>query len=110
MIRRQGREYTIRNATGGSGGRDTPDYADDGTLTAILERRRRPQTMTDSAGEDLETSLQLRAVPDASVTLQPAGTAGGYPTLLVHPDGPTYRLIDDLPEDGGVRVLTVVRD
>jgi len=110
LIQTHGREYTVRNATGGSGGRDTPDYADDGTLVGVLEQRRMPQTATDSAGEDVEADLEIRAVPDDGVTIQPAGTADGYPTELLHPDGPTYRVLDEFPEDSGVTVLTVVTD
>jgi hypothetical protein len=110
LITQQGAEYTVRNASGGGGGRDTPDYSDDGTLRAVLERRGLPRTVTDSAGEDIETDLELRAVPDDGVAIQSAGVADGYPTKLVHPDGPVYRVVDDHPEDGGVRILTVVRE
>lgn len=110
LITQQGREYTVRNATGGGGGRDTPSYDDDGTLRAVVERRGIPKTFTNSAGEDVEADLELRAVPDDGVTIQPAGAADGYPTKLIHPDGRVYRVVDDHPEDGGVTVLTVVRE
>jgi hypothetical protein len=110
LIQQAGTDYTVRNATGGGGGRDIPSYQDDGTLRATIERRGLPRTVTDSAGEEVEADLELRAVPDDDVTIQAAGTADGYPTLLVHPDGQTYRVVDHHTEDGGVTVLTVVRD
>jgi hypothetical protein len=110
LIKQLGESYTVRNATGGSGGRGTPGYSDDGTLVAVMERRGLPRTVTDSAGEDIEADLELRAVPDDDITIQPAGTADGYPTKLVSPDGRTYRVVDDVPDDGGVTVLSVVRD
>lgn len=110
QIQQRGRTYTVRNATGGSGGRDTPDYSDDGSLQGVLERRGMPRTTTDSNGEDVEADLEVRAVVDSGTTIQPAGTANGYPTKLVHPDGPTYRVLDNQPEDSGVTVLTVVTD
>jgi hypothetical protein len=108
LIATMGRDYTVRNATGGGGGLDTPSYSDDGTLTAVLERRGMPRQVTDSNGEAVDADLELRAVPDGAVTIQPAGVADGYPTTLVHPDGPVYRVLDKQFEDGGVHVLTVV--
>lgn len=110
LIRKQGSEYTIRNASGG-GGRDTPDYSDDGTLTATIERRTQtPDTTTDSGGEDVMSDLELRAVYDsASTTIREQGAAD-YPSKLVHPDGQTYRVVATFPEDGGVTVITVERE
>jgi hypothetical protein len=110
LIKSLGKVYTIRNATGESGGRGTPDYSDDGDLRAVLERRGLPRTVTDSSGDDVDADLELRSVPDDDVTIRAAGEADTYPTLLVHPNGQTYRVVDDRPEDGGVTVLTVVRD
>ena len=49
-------------------------------------------------------------MPDDGTTLRPAGSADGYPTLLEHPTGAEYRLLDMHEEDGGVTVLTVVED
>lgn len=108
-IRQQGVTYTIRNASGG-GGRDVPSYTDDGTLTGVLERRSQAQVTTDSAGEEVQTDLELRAIPDSSLSIQPAGSADGYPTILVHPDGYVYRVVDVFPEDSGVTVLTLIED
>lgn len=114
LIERMGKTYTIRNASGGAGGRDTPSYSDDGTLVGVLEQRGMPRTVTDSGGGDVEADLEIRAVIPSGTTIQPAGTADGYPTLLVHPSapdpgtGPTYRVVDHFPEDSGVDVLTVV--
>ena len=108
LIRSHGVEYQLRNASGG-GGRDTPDYSDDGTLVGVLEQRGMPRTATDSAGTEVESDLEIRAVVDGQ-TLREAGSADGYPTKLVHPDGQTYRLLATFPEDSGVTVLTVVRD
>lgn len=108
LIQSRGVEYTIRNATGGSGGRDVLSYADDGTLVGVLEQRGRARTVTDSNGEDVEADLEIRAVLESGSTVQPAGTADGYPSLLVHPSGPVYRVVDHHPEDSGVDVLTVV--
>jgi hypothetical protein len=68
-----------------------------------------PQTATDSDGTEVETDLELRAVPDG-VTFRPAGSDDGYPTKLQHPNGTTYRLLDTHEEDGGVTALTVVED
>ncbi|WP_323190457.1 hypothetical protein [Halostella sp. PRR32] len=109
MIQSRGSEYQLQNASGG-GGRDTPSYADDGTIVGVLESRGMPQTVTNSDGQEIETDLEIRAVPDDTTTLREAGSADGYPTLLEHPSGKTYRLLDTLPEDGGVTVLTVVED
>jgi hypothetical protein len=108
LIARQGRTYTVRNASGGSG-RGGGDYQDDGELVAVLERRGRPRTFSDSAGEDIDADLELRAVGTEDVTIRPAGDAGEYPTVLVHPSGQTYRVVDDHVEDGGVHVLAVVQ-
>jgi hypothetical protein len=41
LIRSEGAEYTVRNAPGG-GGRDTPDYSDDGIVVGVLEQRGMP--------------------------------------------------------------------
>ncbi|WP_226041569.1 hypothetical protein [Natrinema sp. DC36] len=109
MIQSQGKEYQLQNASGG-GGRDTPSYSDDGTIVGVLESRGMPQTATNSDGTDVETDLEVRAVPDDGTTLRPAGSADGYPTLLQHPTGAEYRLLDMHEEDGGVTVLTVVED
>jgi hypothetical protein len=109
LIRSQGVKYTVRNAPGG-GGRDTPDYNDDGTVVGVLEQRGMPRTATDSSGADVEADLEIRAVPEDSVTIREAGSADGYPTKLVHPQGQTYRVLARFPEDSGVTVLTVVRD
>lgn len=109
MIKRQGRQYTVKNADG-SGGRSTPSYEPDGTLRGVLESRGMPQTATDSDGTEVETDLEIRSVPDDETTLRPAGSADGYPTLLKHPTGAEYRLLDRHEEDGGVTVLTVVED
>jgi len=109
MIAKQGAEYTVQNATGG-GGRDTPDYSDDGTVVGVLEQRGMPRTVTDSSGTDIESDLEIRSLPDDSVTIREAGSADGYPTNLVHPQGQTYRVLASFPEDSGVTVLTVVRD
>lgn len=109
MIKKQGVEYTVRNADGG-GGRDTPDYSDAGTVVGVLEQRGMPRTVTDSSGTDVESDLEIRGIPDDSVTIREAGSADGYPTKLVHPQGQTYRVLATLPEDSGVTVLTVVRD
>jgi hypothetical protein len=110
LIQSVGREYTIRNASGGSGGRSTPEYSDDGSLAGVLENRSRPATTTDSAGEDVESDLEIRAVPGDDVTVRPAGTADEYPSKLVHPNGHTYRVLDEHKEDGGVTVYAVVTD
>ena len=109
LIQSQGKEYQLQNASGG-GGRDTPSYSDGGTIVGVLERRERPQTATDSSGTEVETDLEIRAVPDDGTQLRPAGSNDGYPTLLEHPTGAEYRLLDMHEEDGGVTVLTVVED
>lgn len=109
MIRSQGATYQVRNADGG-GPRDSPEYVDNGDVVGVIESRGMPQKATDSDGSEVETDLEIRSVPDDGVTLRPAGDADGYPSLLVHPNGRTYRLLDEHVEDGGVSVLTVVRD
>lgn len=108
LIQSQGKEYQLRNASGG-GGRSTPDYSPDGTLVGVLDRSGMPQTVTLSDGTEVETDLEIRAVPGGQ-TLRPAGDADGYPTYLDHPNGSEYRLVDVHEEDGGVSVLTVVED
>ena len=109
LIKSRGKEYQLQNASGG-GGRDTPSYSDGGTIVGVLERQGRPQTATDSSGTEVETDLEIRAVPDDGTQLRPAGSNDGYPTLLEHPTGAEYRLLDMHEEDGGVTVLTVVED
>ena len=109
LIKSRGKEYQLQNASGG-GGRDTPSYSDGGTIVGVLERRGRPQTATDSSGTEVETDLEIRAVPDDGTQLRPAGSNDGYPTLLEHPTGAEYRLLGVHEEDGGVTVLTVVED
>ena len=108
LIRQGGSEYTVRNASGG-GGRGGGNYADDGDLVGVIERRGRPRTFSDSAGEDIDADLEIRTVGTEDVTIRPAGDAGEYPTVLVHPSGQTYRVVDDHVEDGGVHVLAVVQ-
>lgn len=109
LILARGSDYTIRNASGG-GGRDTPNYSDDGTLTGVIEQRGMPRTVTDSDGTEIDADLEIRSVPESGTTIREAGESGGYPTKLVHPDGQTYRVLATHPEDSGVTVLTVVRD
>lgn len=109
MIQSQGREYQLQNASGG-GGRNTPSYSGDGSVIGVLESRGMPQTATNSDGTEVETDLEIRAVPDDTTTLRPAGSADGYPTLLQHPTGAEYRLLDMHEDDAGVAVLTVVED
>lgn len=109
LIKKQGKDYTIRNATGG-GDRDLPSYSDDGTLTAVLERRGRPRTVTDSAGTELEADLEIRAIVGSSTTIKTADDTDSYPTRLIHPNGTTYRVLQQHEEDGGVTVLPVVVD
>lgn len=109
LIKKRGREYTVRNASGGGGGRDVPDYSDDGTLVGVLEQRGRPTTVTDSSGEEVESDLEIRAV-DVTPAIREAGSAAGPPTKLAHPDGQTFEVLAKHPEDSGVTVLTVVRD
>jgi hypothetical protein len=110
LIKRLGSTYTVRNSTSGSGGRDTLSYSDDGTLVGVIEQRGRGRTMTDSGGEDVEADLEIRAVLDSGVTINPAGVADGYPSILVHPNGREFRVVDHFAEDSGVDVLTVVRN
>lgn len=108
LVKSRGNEYTVRNASGG-GGRDSPNYSDDGTLTGVLERRSRtPQVAKLSSGEELESDLEIRAV-DVTPTIVGRGESG-YPSKLVHPDGHTYEVVATYPEDSGVTVLSVVRD
>jgi hypothetical protein len=111
MIAKQGAEYTVQNATG-DGGRDTPDYSDDGSIVGVLSQGSAgmPRTVTDSSGTDVESDLEIRSLPDDSVTIREAGSADGYPTKLVHPQGQIYRVLATTLEDSGVTVLTVVRD
>jgi len=108
LISSEGKEYTVRNASGG-GGRDTPDYSDDGTLVGVMERRSRTaQTAKASSGEEIETNLEIRAV-DITPTIREAGESGGYPSRLAHPSGQTFEVVESHPEDSGVTVLSVVR-
>jgi len=113
LIQSEGLEYGVYNATG-TGGRTTPDYGDDPevTIAGVLERRTSAgaRTVTNSDGTEVETDLEIRAAPDDSITLRPAGSADGYPTLLEHPDGHRYRLLDAYAEDSGVTALTVVTE
>jgi len=102
-----GKTYDVRNATGG-GGRSSPYYSGDGTLTGVLERRGTPTTETLSSGEDVETDLEIRAVdPEPAIIGQ---GRSDYPTKLTHPDGDVFEVIDTVPEDGGITVITVVPD
>lgn len=109
MIQSQGREYDVYNADGG-GGRSTPSYGDepDATFTGVLESRGRPQTGTDSDGNEIETDLEIRGVPDAGTTIWPMGSNNGYPTKLEHPNGTEYDVVNKHEEDGGVLVLAVI--
>lgn len=107
LILAQGSTYTVRNATG-EGGRNTPSYEDDGTLTGILEQRPgMPNTTRDSSGREVEASLNIRAIVDGT-TIRTADDTSGYPTRLVHPSGATYEVVDSHLEDSGVTVMMVV--
>lgn len=108
LIQHEGEDYTVRNATA-SGARDAATYSDDGTIRAVLEQRSRPRTVTDSAGTEIEADRELRAIVDSGQTLRTAD-ADNPPSKLVHPDGPTYRLLDRHYEDSAVDVLLVTLD
>lgn len=107
LIKSQGREYTVRNASRSGSDRDVPTYSDDGTLIGVLEQRGLPVTRTDSAGTDIESDLEIRAV-DIGPDMVDQG-ASDWPTKLVHPDGRTFDVLATTPEDSGVTVLTVMR-
>jgi len=107
VIKQLGKSYTVRNASGG-GGRDVPNYSDDGSLTGVLEQRSRPMTQTLSSGETVETDLEVRSV-DPTPSIVGQGETD-YPTKLVHPNGRTFEVVDTFDEDGGVTVITVVSD
>lgn len=109
LIQSDGVEYAIQNASGG-GGRDTPGYSSDGTLVGVLERRGMPRTVKGSDGTEMETDLEIRAIPDSTTTIREATASDGYATKLDHPNGQTYRVLTSHPEDSGVTVLSVVRD
>lgn len=108
LILARGTEYTVQNAAGG-GGRDVPNYGDDGTLTAVVEQRSMPRTFSKSEGTEIDADLELRAVVESGTTIREAGESGGYPTTLVGPSK-TYRVVHRHPEDSGVTVLTVTED
>jgi hypothetical protein len=109
LIRKQGVEYTVHNASGG-GGRDTPDYSgDDGTLVGVLEQRSRPRRDADSSGTEIVSDLEIRAVVDSALTIRESENTDDYPTRLEHPDGQTYEVLASFPEDSGVTVFSVVR-
>jgi hypothetical protein len=107
LIKSEGVEYTVRNASGG-GGRDAPSYDADGSLTGVLERRTRPSIELVSSGEEVASELEIRTV-DPTPQIVGQGESD-YPTKLDHPSGRTYEVIATYPEDSGVLVLTVVRD
>lgn len=109
MVQQRGREYEVRNATGGGGDRTVPSYPEDpdATLVGVLERRSRPTVETLSSGEEIETELELRALTDG-VEIQERDETE-TPTRLTHPDGPTYEVVARYPEDSGVDVLTLIR-
>jgi len=109
MIKSSGKEYTIRNASGTSGGRDIPNYTDDGTLWGVLGSTS-PSATTDSAGTEIEADLEIRAVYDTSSTTIRGVGESGQPSKLVHPNGTVYRVLDHHDEDGGVTVLSVARE
>lgn len=109
MIRQRGEEYTVRNATGGSG-RESPSYSDDGSVTGVIERRGQPRVTTDSAGEDVEVDLEIRVADTSGTTITESGASDSYPTRLIHPDGNEYVVLEAHPEDSNVTVLSVVRD
>lgn len=104
-----GKQYAVRNSVGSErDGRSSPDYADVGQLTGVLERRSTPTTVTLSSGEDVEIDLEIRAVdPEPNIIGQ--GNSN-YPTKLTHPNGDAFEVVDTIPEDGGVTLITVVPD
>lgn len=108
LIRSQGSEFDVQNATGGSG-RDVPSYSKDGTLIGVLDRRGQPRTVTDTDGTEVEADLEIRAILDGTISINDVDEAG-YPTRLVHPSGERYRVMHTYSEDSGVSVLTVVED
>ena len=107
LVQKFGKTYQIRNATGSSA-RESAGYTDDGTIKGVMEQRGTPTTVTDSSGQEVEASIEIRCIIDGQ-TIIPAGVADTYPSVVIHPDGTEYRVMDKLPEDGGVDVLTVVR-
>jgi hypothetical protein len=108
-IRQRGTEYDVLNASDANADRTVPSYSKTATLIGVLDRRTQPEVVELSSGEEVETTLQLRAVPDSSVTLVESGN-DDYPTKLDHPDGLTYRLLVKYPEDSGVTVLSLERE
>lgn len=109
MIQSLGKEYTVLNADGDTGDRQTPNYTEDGTIFGVLESRSRPATEATSSGEEVSADMQIRTLNADDITLVEQGEFD-YPTKFEHPDGYTYELIADQPEDSDVTVLIVVRD
>lgn len=109
LIRKTGVTITVRNSGRSGDARETPNYSDDGEMEAILERRSRPQEVQTSAGETVYSELQLRALPESTITLAEPGDSDYWPTRFSHPNGRTYELVAEYTEANGVSVLNVVR-
>lgn len=110
LIKQMGKDYTVKNASGGSGGRELPSYSGSNTVTAVLERRGMPKAETQSDGTEVETDLELRAIVPSGMTITPAGESSNAPTKLEHPNGTMYRVLATHEADSGVDVLTVMED
>lgn len=108
VIRSQGVEFDVRNASSSSGDRTTPSYADDGTVMGVTKTSTGPTVETTSAGEEINVDLEIRAIIDGTTTIVDAGTTEN-PTKLIHPDGYEYQVLAVYPEDNNVAVMTVTR-
>lgn len=107
LVRKLGKEYTVKNAPREGGDRETPNYDEDGTVTAVLEQRQMPRVERDSHGEEIEVNLELRVADADAEQLHGAGSESHWPTRLEHPSGRVYEAVDVHQEDGGVWVITV---
>ena len=107
MIRHIGKSYTVKNAKR-SGQRSTPNYSPAGEVIGILEERATPSTHRDSSGEEVDSSMEIRAT-GYDVEFYDSGDSEYWPTRLEHPQGIEYEVVSMTPEDSGVIVLMVER-
>jgi hypothetical protein len=112
LIKSMGTEYDVKNASQGSNTRDLNSYETVGTLMAVIREETRPTRASDSAGEDIEATEELRAIVPDTISLYEPGHSSQLPTRFDHPANSrlTYELVGRRYEDApGVDVLPVVR-
>lgn len=111
LLAKLGEPVEVHNAEEPESNRDVPTYQKDGTIEMIQEMTGgQPNTVRDSAGEIVETTMEFRYVPDDDHPPIRDASSSGLASILETQRGKRYRVLSDYEESGGVHVLSVVEE